>query len=55
LAKKWRFIAKNTASGLSKHWFIIKTAFLAENCQKLQKIVIITSTPGGNRPQKRIA
>jgi uncharacterized HAD superfamily protein len=49
--KIWRFFAQNRAK-LCKNWIITlvyeKNAFLAENWQKSQKIVIITSTPRAN-------
>jgi hypothetical protein len=49
-AKKWAFLTQNKAK-LCKILIIVlvfdKNAnFFAENCQKSQKIVIITSTPG---------
>jgi hypothetical protein len=49
-AKKMAFLTQNKAK-LCKNWIITlvfeKNAnFFAENCQKSQKIVIITSTPG---------
>jgi hypothetical protein len=51
LRKNWRFFAQNKAK-LCKNWIITlvfeKNAnFFAKNWQKSQKIVIITSTPGG--------
>jgi hypothetical protein len=46
LAKIWAFFAQTAASFLQKHWFLRKTPIIfAENWQKSQKIVIITSTP----------
>jgi hypothetical protein len=49
-AKKLAFLTQNKAK-LCKIWFVTlvfdkKGNFFAENCRKLQKIVIITSTPG---------
>jgi hypothetical protein len=47
--RKMAFFAQTTACFFkywSRHWSLRKNAnFFAENCQKLQKIVIITSTP----------
>jgi hypothetical protein len=51
LAKKLAFFAQNKAE-ICKNWiitlcfFLEKRYFFAENWQKSQKIVIITSTPG---------
>jgi hypothetical protein len=51
-AKKFTFLTQNKAK-ICKILFITLTFdknanFFAENCQKSQKIVIITSTPGAN-------
>jgi hypothetical protein len=51
-AKIFAFFAQNKAK-LCKNWIITlifekNTIFFAENCRKLQKIVIITSTPDIN-------
>jgi hypothetical protein len=48
--KNWRFLAQNKAK-ICKILIITlvfekNAIFSAENCQKSQKIVIITSTPG---------
>jgi hypothetical protein len=50
--KNWRFLL-NTLLNYAKHWimtigFKINAIFFAENGQKSQKIVIITSIPGVN-------
>jgi hypothetical protein len=33
------------ATILSQHWFLSKTPFFRQNWRKLQKVVVITSTP----------